>query len=287
MAAAVVTLVGASTMGAPPAGADARPLELSPSSGPWFTTVTVTGAGCATDPATDLRVLGRLYASTEGSPQIGTFRAVPDGTGSWSAQFVVTHRGANPYSGDEGVITPGAYEVRATCGTATVDTMGGVVPGEPTIATYAAPFEVLAGGPTPSIEVTPTTVTITGGRAALSVSGDRCVRPDGPSSVLVSLDGPAGGDPDDPSRWYSAGAEVTPGADGRWTASPSAASTPTGPMAPKPGVYQLQARCLLGTDGLETPNSFAYEPVTVTLVDTTAPTTPPATPVPATPIYTG
>ncbi len=252
---------------------------MTPASGPWFTAVSITGSGCIGPTDTELVVVGRLYSVGPSDVEsVGQFRAFPASDGSWSASFVVTHRG---FGG--ATVTPGPYEFRADCGIATTDQLGNVVPAQPALLTSTGPFEVLAGGPVPVLSATPSTVTIVDGRAELVASGDLCSRPDGPSSGSVALWGPIGADPDDPSTVYVAAGDFTPAADGTWALPLEPVVTSAGPMTPKPGDYSLTAICWLGTNGYETPNGFEYESVRVSLVEAASTTVVPR----ATPRFTG
>ena len=164
--------------------------------------------------------------------------------------------------------------------------MGNVIPGEPPIVSYAAPFTVLAGGPRPMMTATPSTVTVTDGLFLLTATGDHCVRPDGDSEVLVYLYGPEGTDQNSPTYGVSAG-HTTPDAKGDWSVTLERRTDIPPPVA---GTYQLVGQCLLGTDGYESANGFEYPSLHVDIVNTTPPptTTPePVTAVRATPAYTG
>jgi hypothetical protein len=264
---ALVASLSAGRGGGQPA--DPESLDVSPSSGPWLTPVSIEGSGCLGPPGADLVVLGRLYpVGSSEVDVVGQFKAIPADDGSWSASFVVTHRALGG-----GLVTPGAYSFRAECGIATMDEVGNTVPAQPPLVTSTGPFEVLGGGPVPQLEATPIVVPIVDGKADVTASGDLCARPDGPSSGEVALWGPIGADPDDPTSTYVAAGDFTPAPDGTWSLPLEPVMTAAGLSMPKPGTYSLTAICWLGTEGFETPNGFEYEAITITLVEAASTTT--------------
>jgi hypothetical protein len=275
-ATAVIAMAAMAVVAVPPdaVGAETLPLRVTPASGAWFTDVSIAGTGCTAAPGTDLMVAGALHrAGADPNVQFGRFAANPAADGSWSVAVVVTHSGGDAM-GTPTPATPGAYEFRATCGPV-VDPIGsGPRPGEPAVATYAAPFEILPGGPTPVMSVAASTVAITDGRAPVTASGDLCRRPDGASTGMAVLDGPEGVNGEDPAVSYHASYFFTASSDGRWsgTLEPWEGSTP------KPGVYELRGECWLGTAGQQSGNGFGYGPMTITLVAGTQPTPPPTPP---------
>lgn len=293
-AAAVIGMTGV-LAGGPTRAMAAEPLglQVTPAAGAWFTDVSIKGTGCKGAADAKLMVNGAVHRLNGQAPlQLGNFATNPAADGSWSVAIVVTHTGGNPLTGEGGPATPGPYEVRARCGPVTVVEPGSGEPyaGEPYVATYKEPFQVLPGGPTPKMTVAESTVTITDGKAPVTVSGDLCRRPDGASTGMALLD--LKNAPEN-QRNYTAGYFFTASADGHW----SGTMEPSSDVPPAPGVYQVMGECWLGTNGQESGNGFAYEPLTVTLVaGTGSPTTttpaapagpPAATPVPATPAFTG
>jgi hypothetical protein len=288
MVATVAVLAGAAA--AAPAGAadtEARPLQVTPASGAWFTNVSIAGSGCTAAAGTELMVTGAVHRGGGAPPQeFGRFSAIPGAEGSWSAAIVVTHVGGDPMGVPEPT-TPGPYEVRAVCGPVTDPVGSGPRPGEPYVTTYTAPFLVLPGGPTPTMQTGDRKVTITDGVVRVTASGDRCARPDGDSTGYAYIEGPEGADRDDPAVTYHAAYFFTASPDGHW----SGTLVPSPGDTPKPGVYQLRAECWLGTAGQQSQNGFGYEPITITLVagspTTTTTTLRQPQPVAATPVYTG
>lgn len=200
------------------AGAAAQqppPVVVSPSQGPPFTVVTVSGANCT---GSSPSVVGELESPAGDSQPGGTgaipgasgvfFTTTPDAAGLWTDSFTVPP-----------VVSPGQYRVVAHCG-----------PDSNTQPVEYAPqpFEVLAGG-SASMSVSPTQAPA-GVDVVLDVSGTLCQGSAPEVDVRVHLAGSEEGGE------FVARAFFTPDSEGNWSGQ---VTIPAGPAA----TYAVGAVC--------------------------------------------
>jgi hypothetical protein len=148
---AVVALLGAS-----PAGAqEFLPIEVSPTSGPAGTVVTVSGDGCIAEGTPGVVDVVLFFEAAE--DPVLVFSTTPEevaADGSWSTGFIA-----------EATDPPGLYDVTATCFT---DAEGADIVAEYDFAT----FELTAPTPTPGPTTPPTVPVTPQAPPATPVTGD-------------------------------------------------------------------------------------------------------------------
>jgi hypothetical protein len=216
----------------PARGAGAQPapgLVVSPSEGPPFVVVTVSGGSCT---GSSPSVVGELERPDGDTLPGGTgaipgasgafFTATPDASGSWTSTFTVPP-----------VVPPGSYRVVAQCAPET---------SAPPVAYAPQPFEVLAG-PSASLTVSPTRAPA-GVDVVLDVSGTQCRGTAAEADVQVHLAGSE--EADEPV----ASAQFTPDGDGSWAGQ---VTIPAGPAA----TYVVGVVCTV-----EARQFFIYLPAT-------------------------
>lgn len=220
------------SMPVPAAAAAAQeplPLVVSPTQGPPFAVVTVSGAGC-TGPSPS--VSSELeHPEGDGVPggtgaipgASGVFAVtVPDASGSWTLSFTVPP-----------VVAPGQYRVVAHCSRE-------IQP----VAYAPQPFEVSAGD-LASMSVSPTQAPV-GVDVVLDVSGTLCRGPAPEADVTVALAGSEEADE------FVARAVFTPDSAGTWAGR---VTIPAGP----PATYVVGVVC-----NIEGRQFFIYLPATET-----------------------